>query len=580
MELLDIRKSLRTKSIYDLHLRVVYYARVSTDSDNQANSLVNQQHHYDEMIKRNQNWEFCGKYIDDGVSGGSIDKREEFLDMIEDGLNGKYDLILTKEISRFARNYVDSISISRKLLSNGVGILFEEDGINTFYEDSELRLGIMAAIAQDELRKLSSRVKFGHQQAIKSHVVLGNSRLYGYRKSNKVLEIVEEEAQMVRKVFELYATDQYSFKQIEKILWDAGYRNHNGKVIAHTTLSNIIKNPKYKGYYVGNKVRIVDYITKKQKFLPESEWVMFKDESGKIVPQIVDEELWEKANKVFNRRSEDVKNRQGICNHPNLVTGKLYCANCGSLYYRKVSTDRLGNNNSTWVCSNKLKNGKDSCKSIAIYETELQEILRKVFIENTDQAEKCIEEYAKTLRNLKTSKSRKNEIDDIKKRIAASEKKQMKLLEFNIDGKISNEDYFRMNDECSKEIAQLNEEIAKYGEEKDEIKELEEKIKQIKTTLDKASKEAIAADMITPAFVNAYIDRILVTPINERHMQLDIILKTGVDVTKGIDKKKYNRVTSSSSCVPYVRFKKSRTNRRKVGHSITITYSARIDCQK
>ena len=121
-------------------------------------------------------------------------------------------------------------------------------------------------------------------------MVLGNSRIFGYTKADGRLVIDETEAPMVRELFERYATGEYSMKQLETIFWDKGYRNHNGNKIAHTTMSNMIANPKYKGYYVGNKVKVVDMFTKKQKFLPPEEWVMFKDESGEIVPAIVSEE--------------------------------------------------------------------------------------------------------------------------------------------------------------------------------------------------------------------------------------------------------------------------------------------------
>lgn len=160
------------------------------------------------------------------------------------------------EISRFARNTLDSLQYTRELLGLGVGVFFQNDNINTLDEDAELRLTIMSSIAQDELRKLSSRIKFGHQQAIKSGVVLGNSRIFGYKKEGKRLVIDEAQAPMVRDLFRLYATGEYSMKQLEVMFYHQGYRNYNGNKIAHTTMSGIISNPKYKGYYVGNKVRI------------------------------------------------------------------------------------------------------------------------------------------------------------------------------------------------------------------------------------------------------------------------------------------------------------------------------------
>ena len=313
--------------------------------------------------------------------------------MVEEAAEDKFDLILTKEISRFARNTLDSIQFTRKLLSCGVGVFFQNDNINTLDEDSELRLSIMSSIAQDELRKLSSRVKFGHQQAIKDGVILGNSRIFGYVKDGGHLVIDEGEAQMIRELFSLYATGSYSMKQLETYFWEKGYRNHNGKRIAHTTMSNLISNPKYKGYYVGNKVKVVDMFTKKQKFLPPEEWGMFKDETGENVPAIVSEELWDAANKVLKKRSDDVKSRQGICNHANLLTGKLYCTHCGAAYYRRESTDKQGNKNSRWVCSGKIKNGADSCPSFAVYESEMRRVLLDVFDAAQPQLEDLIEEY-------------------------------------------------------------------------------------------------------------------------------------------------------------------------------------------
>ena len=346
MDIHAVRQQLRTKSIYDIPLRVTYYARVSSESDEQLNSLENQIRYYEDLIRKNRAWTFVPGYIDEGLSGISTKKRENFNRMVEEAAEDRFDLVITKEISRFARNTLDSIQYTRQLLSYGVGVFFQNDNINTLDEDSELRLSIMSSIAQDELRKLSSRVKFGHQQAIKQNVVLGNSRIFGYRKDQKRLVIDETEAPMVRELFELYATDQYSMKQIETLFWEKGYRNLNGNKIAHSTMANMISNPKYKGYYVGNKVKVVDMFTKKQKFLPPEEWVMFKDETGEIVPAIVSEELWDKANEILKRRSEDVKNRQGICNHANLLTGKLWCTHCGQPYYRRESRDKSGNKNS------------------------------------------------------------------------------------------------------------------------------------------------------------------------------------------------------------------------------------------
>ena len=174
MDIHEVRQMLRTKSIYDIPLRVTYYARVSSETDEQLNSLDNQVSYYEEFIKRNAKWSFVAGYVDEGISGISTKHRENFNRMIDDAADDNFDLVITKEISRFARNTLDSIQYTRQLLSCGVGVFFQNDNINTFDEDSELRLSIMSSIAQDELRKLSSRVKFGQQQAIKNGVVSKN----------------------------------------------------------------------------------------------------------------------------------------------------------------------------------------------------------------------------------------------------------------------------------------------------------------------------------------------------------------------------------------------------------------------
>ena len=526
MDIHSIRALLRTKSIYDIPLRVTFYARVSSESDEQLNSLGNQITYYEDLIKRNQNWTFVSGYIDEGLSGISTKKRENFNRMIEEAAEDKFDLIITKEISRFARNTLDSIQFTRQLLNYGVGVFFQNDNINTLDEDSELRLSIMSSIAQDELRKLSSRVKFGHQQAIKDKVVLGNSRIFGYTKDDGRLVIDEEQAPMVRELFELYATDQYSMKQIENSFWEKGYRNHNGKKIAHTTMSNMIANPKYKGFYVGNKVKVIDMFTKKQKFLPPEDWVMFKDETGEIVPAIVSEELWDTANAILKRRSDDVKSRQGICNHANLLTGKLYCTHCGAAYYRRESTDKQGNKNSRWVCSGKIKNGADSCPSFAIYEEELKPLILDVARDTKVSTEALITEYTERFRSLDAGNQISRQIDEQKQRKELALKKKSKLLEYNVTGAISDADFISMNKQCAQEIADAEAEIKELEQQLYSKEEFRKQIETMKTVM-RNMELASATGAITKEFVDEFIDKIFVTPENEHTLRMDIKIFTG-----------------------------------------------------
>ena len=537
MDIHNVRLLLKTKSLYDIPLRVTYYARVSSESDEQLNSLGNQISYYEDLIKKQPSWTFIPGYIDEGLSGISTKKRENFNRMIEDAAEDKFDLVITKEISRFARNTLDSIRYTRQLLSCGVGVIFENDGIKTLDEDAELRLAIMSSIAQDELRKLSSRVKFGHQQAIKDNVVLGNSRIFGYVKDSGKLVVDESQAQMVKELFELYATGQYSMKQIETTFWNKGYRNHNGKKISHTTMSNMIANPKYKGYYVGNKVRVIDMFTKKQKFLPPEEWVMFKDESGHIVPAIVSEELWDSANEVLKRRSDDVKSRQGICNHKNLLTGKLYCTCCGIAYYRRDSKDKLGNKNSKWVCSGKIKNGTDSCDSFAIYESEIKPVLFDVFRETEVNVAALIEEYIEMYRSLDEGNQIPALIEAQKKRRDLAQKKKNKLLGFNAVGELSDTDFLAMNKQCTIEIEDAESQIYELEQQLFSREEFRKHMDTIKATLEAAQRDA-SSGLITSEFVSKYIDKIFVTPEEDGSLRLDIKIFTGETTQKYLAKLK------------------------------------------
>ncbi len=535
MDILNIRALLRTKSIYDIPLRVTYYARVSSESDEQLNSLDNQIAYYEDLIRRNRAWTYVPGYVDEGLSGISTKKRKHFNEMIADAKEGAFDLIITKEISRFARNTLDSLQYTRELLGWGVGVFFQNDNINTLDEDAELRLTIMSSIAQDELRKLSSRVKFGHQQAIKSNVVLGNSRIFGYKKDEKRLVIDESQAPMVRDLFRLYATGEYSMKQLETLFYEQGYRNYNGNKIAHTTMSGIISNPKYKGYYVGNKVRIVDMFTKKQKFLPPEEWVMFKDETGEIVPAIVSEELWDKANEVLTRRSEDVKNRQGICNHANLLTGKLYCAHCGAAYYRRESKSKDGTVNSKWVCSGKINNGADSCPSFPIYEDEIKPILFEVFSETRVDVEALLASYEEMFRSMEADDETAGQMEEQKRIIALADQKKNKLLELVTTGAITTANFKSMTASCDRETEEAQKTLTELEEQLFTKEEYRKHIGEVKARLDAAVRDA-STGMITNEFVAQYIDKIIVTSDGNDTAKLEIKIFTGKNTEKYLQK--------------------------------------------
>jgi DNA invertase Pin-like site-specific DNA recombinase len=521
MNIYYVREKLRSCSIYDIELNVAYYARVSTEKIEQQASIKHQEEHFEELIHSNNRWKFAGSYIDDGISGIHADKREEFQRMLRDAKLGKIDMIITKEISRFARNTLDSIQYTRELLSYGVCVWFQNDGINTIDDDSEFRLTIMAGVAQDEIRKLSSRVKFGHAQSIKNGVVLGH-RMYGYSNNQGKLEMVPEEADMVRMIFQDYASG-ISTPRIEKKLWDMGYRSFKGGKINRDVIKNIIRNPKYKGYYCGGKVKVVDMFTKKQEFLPQSEWIMFKDD-GSRVPQIIDETTWEKANAYLRERGEAIKSRRTSFKNENIFTGKLFCANDGAPYWMKQHYTR-GKEDVRWVCSYKIKNGAASCDSFGLAESELKEIIAELINKSSENIDSILEEYFEILQSsIKNIPDNKNEISRLEKQIDLLKQKREKILEYNLDGKISDDEFISRNKEYVKQIKQIESHILEIQNTKSP-EPVEIQLSAIKEQLEKF--KGVTPQDINRQIVNELFEKITVEPLAVTCATLTFQLRSG-----------------------------------------------------
>lgn len=521
MNIYYVREKLRNCSIYDIELNVAYYARVSTEKVEQQASIKHQEEHFEELIHSNNRWKFAGSYIDDGISGIHADKREEFQRMLRDAKLGKIDMIITKEISRFARNTLDSIQYTRELLSYGVCVWFQNDGINTIDDDSEFRLTIMAGVAQDEIRKLSSRVKFGHAQSIKNGVVLGH-RMYGYSNNQGKLELIPEEADMVRMVFRDYASGM-STPRIEKKLWNMGYRSFKGGKISRDVIKNIIRNPKYKGYYCGGKVKVVDMFTKKQEFLPQSEWIMFKDD-GSRVPQIIDETTWEKANAYLRERGEAIKSRRTSFKNENIFTGKLFCANDGAPYWMKQHYIR-GKEDVRWVCSYKIKNGAASCDSFGLAESELKEVIADLINKSSENIDNILKEYFEILKStIKNIPDNKSEISRLEKQIDTLKQKREKILEYNLDGKISDDEFVSRNKEYMKQIKQTESHIQELQNVK--VKKPEEaQLKAIKEQLEKF--KGVTPQDINRQIVNELFEKITVEPLAVTCATLTFQLRSG-----------------------------------------------------
>ena len=306
---MNIKKQLlEGKTIYDLPLKVVYYARVSTDQKEQQSSIINQINYFINYIKNNKNWTLVYGYIDKGISGKNINNRLEFKKMIKDAKEKKFNLILTKSVSRFARNTIDSIYYTNLLQDIGIGVYFLNDNINTFYSDSEFRLTLMASIAQDELRKLSESVKFGLKQSINRGIVLGNNNLLGFHKEKGKLTIKEDEAVIIKDIFKYYLEiPNYSIiaNKINK---------QYQKKLTSTSIKRILTNPKYKGYYCGRKSEVINYKNNKRKNYSQDEWLTYKD--YEIIPPIIEEKIWDEVNnKILYKKNTYI----------NPYKNKVYC---------------------------------------------------------------------------------------------------------------------------------------------------------------------------------------------------------------------------------------------------------------
>ncbi len=517
------------KTIFDLSLRVTFYARVSTTREEQENSIEHQITYFTEMIQNNPNWTFVDGYVD-RIRGEHAVNREEFMRMIEDGKSGEFDLILTKEVSRFARNTIDSLTYTRDLLRSGVGVFFQNDNICTIDTDSELRLTIMSSIAADEVRKLSERVRWGHKRSIEQGAVMGNSRIFGYDKKDCKLVINEPEAEMVRLIFETYVTGNYSTRKIEDIIYNKGYRGRNGTRIHHNTISGIIQNPKYKGYYCGNKVKIVDYRTKEQRFLPEEEWIMYKDETGEIVPAIVDEELWDKCNEIFRERSKVVKDRGHSLKDKSVFTGKIWCASHERPYWRTSYSNSKAKGISIyqWICSEKKRFGAKSCASFAIMENELYKMLSEYFKDIAENVEEYVNDFIRIYTECDKDATHQKQINDIKARIDKEKYKREKLLDLYVDGSIEKKEFAERNDSINVLISQLEENLFELeGKAQEDIEYLNnvKKIQRYFETMYSPDKTMDNTDV--DEMTKAIIDRIDVIPINEDQMRLEVKLKMG-----------------------------------------------------
>lgn len=447
-----LRDQLRQgRSLYDLPLRVTFYARVSTDKEEQLSSLDHQVEYYTDLIQKNPCWTYVPGYVDEGISGTSTWKRERFLQMIEDAHRGLFDFIITKEISRFSRSTLDSIRYTQELLAADVGVLFQNDNINTLDTDSEFRLVVMAGVAQDEVRKLSERLKFGFRQSIKNGHVLGNDRLWGYDKKDCKLTVNPEQARVVRLIFQLYATGNYGIRALARELTAQGYTSLEGNPFNQTTIRHILTNPKYKGWYCGNKTRSLDYRTKRQAFLPPEEWVLYPDPD---IPALVPEALWNRANAIFLARSRRSKAHGGGSGLKYPYSGKLFCGLHGDSFHRQCFSTRKGVTE-YWRCKRYRNQGKAGCPLPALRTRELDAILAALFPRLVPQPERMIRRVLLCVSKARTRRAEADGENRLRAQLRQLAGKKDALLELYGAGAITAREFQLRNDRFNRQLENL-----------------------------------------------------------------------------------------------------------------------------
>ena len=524
MNVLRIRNEMRSgKTIFDLPLRVTFYARVSTDKDEQINSLENQIQYYTELIQSKPNWTYIEGYIDEGISGTSTKKRDSFNRMIRDAKAGRFDFIITKEISRFSRSTLDSIKYTQELLEHDVGVLFQNDNINTLDSDSEFRLVVMAGVAQDEVRKLSERLKFGFRQAIKNGHVLGNDKLWGYDKKDCVLTINETEAQVVRRIFELYANQQMGIRRISQTLLDEGFTSRKGNAFNVLTIRHILCNPKYKGWYCANKSQTVDYRSKRKVFLDESEWVMYPDPS---IPAIVSEELWDRANTLYKRRSKQMMSHQSAAEFHNRYpySGKIICEEHGASFHRQVLKSAKGEKE-VWQCREYRNRGRAGCTAPQLRTKELDQIMADIFNQLARDKQAIIDAVVTILQSVPDEHDYAQDLRRVEEDLSAIQAKKDRLLEMSIEGVISTAEFKQRNDGFNEQAKVLEERLAVLQPEAEKGQHTTAQLQEIRSALE---QELSFKNGINSALVTTILGKIVVKKGSAKEeLHLEIHLKFG-----------------------------------------------------
>ena len=455
-------------------IRVAAYCRVSTDKLDQANSLESQQRYFNEYIARNPLWELYEIYVDEGITGTNTFKREDFNRMIKDGKDGKFDLIITKEVSRFARNLLDSIAYTRELREYGIRLIFLNDNIDTDQPDHEFRLAMMASLAQEESRKTSERTKWGQRRRMEQGVVFGRDML-GYDVREGKLIVNEEGAEIVRLIYHKYLDEGKGCHVIANELREAGIKTSRFmKEWSYTVILRVLKNEKYCGDLVQQKTYTLSYLSHKKKANKgELDYVVIKDHHEAIIPR----ERFEAAQRELQRRHDMHYTKNGFANRYAL-SGKIICAECGATFVHSQKKCPNGTKYENWTCITKNRQGKPrtlengetvGCDTINLRDTDIKLILKHIINDVMGNREELLDAVLGTVDEVLRVCADKNNVEYFENEIGKVEAKKEKLLDMCLSGDIETSEYKKACERLNAEHAELLSKLSKEKANRDMI---------------------------------------------------------------------------------------------------------------
>ena len=430
-----------TGEIIKGNLRVCAYARVSTEKEEQINSYNSQLKYYEEKIKSNSNWKYVEIYADEGITGTLDYKREGFMKMMQDATNNKFDMIITKSISRFGRNTFDTLKYVRLLKEKGITIYFEEEHINTLELSGEIMLTVMSAMAQQESENISSHVKLGLQMKLKRGELIGYNGCLGYvyDKESKQILVNYEEAEIVRYIFERYCQG-VGCTTIAKELTSMKYRTPTGKKKWHeSTIRGILKNEKYKGDVLQGKTYTTDPISHRRVVNMGEENMYYMQEHHE---PIISERMFNQVQKILQKRGgvRGSGRRKGNFSRKYPFSSRLYCGFCGSFLTRRNWHSGTKNSITVWHCMGFVKHGKENCPHCkAIKETIIEEAFTQSYKLLCDSNKELIQTFLNEMEEIIQEESNESSIKRLEEEKQILKEKIDELIDLNLNGTISTE---------------------------------------------------------------------------------------------------------------------------------------------